>query len=303
MSPADWIAARREWRRELRAMLPPTPNCRCFLPPQETTMIPVKCIGRRERDGRLFAIVNTKDVSANVEHSFLFSGRSDNLLVRPYSFLDGDTGEDLPKGIGEENGPLTWVRLDDICPVKVLHVTEYEGHIACVVDSLTVPRGVCRSRARWIPLQAFINEVHPATAKDSLTQGPTDGPFGTGYCWLFLDALFTDYPEADVKAPLTAPVSCGYKAPKPDLIDGLTRAQCFERYERAMQHEHLREEGSGHRGAVLNIKVGDLALTPLQWAVAQQEWKSRLNAKVEETHYAEQAADAAVVGWDPYGDD
>jgi hypothetical protein len=281
-------------------------------------MIPVKCIGRRERDGKLFAIVNVNDVPAGVEHSFRFSGRSDNLLVRPYAFLGGDGGEDLPKQMSEAHGELTWVRLDDICPVRVVHVTEYDGRIACVVDSTTVPRGVNRSRARRIPLQAFIDEVHPATAKDSLIQGPTDGPFGTRYCWLFLDALFTDAPEQVDDGPgytthrgmngdivrVRNSNPCGKPAlPKPSLYDGLTRAQCFERYERAMQHEHLREEGSGHRGAMLNTRVGDLHLTGDQLVVAMEEWKSRLNAKVEETHYAEQAADAAVVGWDPYGDD
>lgn len=307
-------------------MLPAAPNCRCYLTPQETTMQVVHSVGRRERDGKLFAIVNAEHVPAGVEHSFRFSGRSDTLRVRTYAPQGVDGDEDLPKdGLSEPRGRYTWVRLDDICPMKVLHVTEYEGRIACVVDSTTVPRGVARSRARWISVESFIAEVHPALAKDSLTQGPTDGPFGTGYCWVFLDSLFgaatEPAPEAEPEyvthrgmngdvvrvrnRNFDKPVSCGYTVPepKPELIDGLTREECFRRYAEAQTSERMREDSTGRRGTLLNTWVSDLALTKAQLEAAREVWSERLREKAEATAAAAKAADDAVVGWDPYGED
>lgn len=295
------------------------PNCRCYLAPQETTMIPVHSVARREHDGKLFAIVNTQDVPAGVDHSFTYDNNKGGLIQDYPNFGNMLVGNDAwPRQHKDALvRQLTWVALADICPMRVLHVTEYEGHIACVVDSLTVPRGVARSRARWISVESFVTEVHPALAKDSLTQGPTDGPFGTGYCWVFLDSLFEDQaaPEAEFTTHrgmngdvvrvrnLTTPVSCGYTAPAPELIDGLTREECFRRYAEAQTTERMREDGSGARGTLLNTRVSDLALTKAQLEAAREVWSERLREKTEAAAAAAKAADDAVIGWDPYGDE
>lgn len=306
-------------------MLPAAPNCRCYLAPQETTMIPVLSVARREHDDKLFAIVNTQDVPAGVDHSFTYDNNKGGLVQDYPSFtgflVDNDEWPRQHKDAVVRQ--LTWVALADICPMKVLHVTEYEGHIACVVDTMTVPRGVTRSRARWIPYGSFINEVHPATAKDSLTQGPSDGVFGTGFCWVFLDSLFEDQPapkdepefvthrgmNGDVvrvrNRNFDKPVSCGYTVPepKPELIDGLTREECFRRYAEAQTTERMREDSTGRRGTLLNTWVSDLALTKAQLEAAREVWSERLREKTEAAAAAAKAADDAVIGWDPYGDE
>lgn len=287
-------------------------------------MIPVHAIGRRERDGKLFAIVNTKDVPAGVEHSFTFSGRANKALVCTYAPL-GHEVEDLPKDSRTSRDKWTWVRLADICPIPVQHLVEYDGRIAAVIDARLVPRDVMRSRARWsVPLDSFINEHHPAEAKDVRYQGPAGDLLGDSRCWMFLDQLW-GVPHApagvapakdddrgytvhkgmngDVGRVRNArePVSCGYSTP--DDIDGLTREECFRRYAEAQTSERMREDGSGARGTLLNTRVRDLTLTAKQLEAAREEWSARLHAKVEASAAADKVADESVVGWDPYGDE
>ena len=79
----------------------------------------------------------------------------------------------------------------------------------------------------------------------------------------------------------------------PEKFDGLTAAECLERYQYTSKAHDFAYDGP--------YWADKAYLTPIQLVAARAEWKRVLAEKVAATEAEDKRKSDAVVGWDPYG--